>query len=106
MGVIDERRERLELVRECEAATQERMGRLRKRDATAILGGMTCSLVATALAGVPGLTGVFLLEGWQLTCAVTAALAGAATLIAGVQQSVGGPARRSHGDALSTAAHP
>ena len=41
------------------------------------------------IAGVPGLTQVFIVDGWQLTCAVAAGLTGVATVTTGLRQQLG-----------------
>ena len=84
--------ERLMRVRACREIAEGALRRTRRRDSGAVIGlGATTS--ATLLAGLPAVSTQFLLDGWQLTCAVTAVLTAVATVTTGLRQQFGSPDR-------------
>lgn len=93
MTSTNDRQARLQVVRESTRLVEARLRQSRRRDSQVFFLALVCTLVATVMAGIPGLTGLFIIPGWQLTCALTASLTGTATLVTGVRQQVAGPDR-------------
>ena len=80
---------RLMRIRACREIAESALRRTRRRDSAAILVGLGATTGATLLAGVPAVTTQFLLDGWQLTCGVTAVLTAVATVTSGLRQQFG-----------------